>query len=82
MDLRWKQDGDGWTLEIPANATMAPPRISVRPERGFWQIYVGNVPLMPGNWTSDEAAKSSAWTHIKLKAKAYFGTRNVRLVGA
>lgn len=81
LDFRWKQITNGWQLDPPPIVTQAgDTAITVRFDGRFWQIYLGDAPLMPGNWTSEIGAKSDGWQHAMRHALEYYGTKKIRLI--
>jgi hypothetical protein len=55
METQFARIADGWQL--------TDTQITVRNAGGFWTIYVVDCPVMPGNYTSEHAAKRDAWAY-------------------
>lgn len=82
MRFNWERTDEGWRLSGSLHVDQRVLRdssITVRNDRGLWTVYVHDAPLMPGNYTSEEAAKRSAWTFVVRNSRALFGAYKVKL---
>jgi hypothetical protein len=71
MNFCWKPQENG--------SHLSPSAITVRQEGHFWNIYVNDCRLMPGNYTSEQGGKMDAWQFALSKRRALFGAYRIRL---
>ena len=71
MEFRWEAQENG--------SRLSPSAITVRQDGHFWNIYVNDRRLMPGNYTSEQGAKMDAWQFALQKRKTLFGAYRIRL---
>jgi hypothetical protein len=83
MEFKWERTPDGWRLlgrlQVTPEHEQKDTSITVRNDRGFWTVYVVDAPVMPGNYTSEEAAKRDAWAFVVKNSRALFGAYKVKL---
>jgi hypothetical protein len=82
MQFSWQRTPEGWRLfgrlQVGQHE-QTDGSITVRNDRGFWTVYVVDAPVMPGNYTSEEAAKRDAWAFAVRNCRALFGAYKIKL---
>jgi hypothetical protein len=82
MEFQWERTDEGWRLSGRRQVgkyEQADGSITIKNNRGLWTVYVIDAPVMPGNYTSEEAAKRDAWAFASRNKRAFFGAYRIKL---